>query len=84
MSPAMGRFEFIEHTADKGFRVEGSNLQELFEISVLGMAKILRKNRQNASICYYQGIKTTSAGPYHLTIFSNRQAGPSCKLESVY
>jgi SHS2 domain-containing protein len=40
----MGTFEFIEHTADKGFRAEGIDLQDLFETSVRGMAKLLRED----------------------------------------
>ncbi|GAA5520974.1 RtcB family protein [Aliifodinibius salicampi] len=39
----MGHFEFIEHTADKGFRVEGTYLRELFDTSVHGLAKLLRE-----------------------------------------
>lgn len=40
----MGNFEFIEHTAGKGFRVEANNLKDLFETSVLGLAKLLRED----------------------------------------
>lgn len=40
----MGHFEFIEHTADKGFRVEGTDLRALFETSVQGLAKLLRED----------------------------------------
>lgn len=40
----MGYFEFIEHTADKGFRVEGADLRGLFETSVQGLAKLLRED----------------------------------------
>lgn len=40
----MGHFEFIEHTADKGFRVEGADLRALFETSVQGLAKLLRED----------------------------------------
>lgn len=44
LSPVMGHFEFIEHTADKGFRVEAGNLADLFETSVRGLAKLLRED----------------------------------------
>lgn len=40
----MGDFEFIEHTADKGFHVEAGNLADLFETSVRGLAKLLRED----------------------------------------
>lgn len=40
----MGHFEFIEHTADKGFRVEAGSLADLFETSVRGLAKLLRED----------------------------------------
>lgn len=40
----MGSFEFIEHTADKGFRIEADDLQDLFETSILGLAKLLRED----------------------------------------
>lgn len=40
----MGSFEFIEHTADKGFRVEAKDLKDLFATSVLGLFKLLRED----------------------------------------
>mgnify|MGYP001572520145 CR=1 FL=1 len=33
----MGRFEYFDHTADMGMRVEGKDLAELFTNSALGM-----------------------------------------------
>lgn len=40
----MGSFEFIEHTADKGFRVRADDLEDLFETSVQGLAQLLRED----------------------------------------
>ena len=40
----MGNYQAIEHTADKGFKVEAESLQELFETSVAGLAKLCRED----------------------------------------
>lgn len=40
----MGNYQEIDHTADKGFKVEAENLQELFETSVLGLAHMCRED----------------------------------------
>jgi len=40
----MGNYQAIDHTADKGFKVEASSLEELFETSVKGLAKLSRKD----------------------------------------
>lgn len=45
----MGSFEFIEHTADKGFRVEAKNLEDLFATSLKGLAKLLREDLSPAT-----------------------------------
>lgn len=37
----MGRFEYFDHTADMGMRVEGSDLSELFTASALGMFNLI-------------------------------------------
>jgi len=41
---SMGNYVFIEHTADKGFRVTSTGLQDLFETSVIGLAQLLRED----------------------------------------
>lgn len=57
----MGNFEFIEHTADKGFRVEADDLQGLFTTSVAGLANMLREDlssdTSNRSISYIVDIE---------------------------
>lgn len=37
----MGRFEYFDHTADMGMRVEGSDLAELFTHAALGMFNLI-------------------------------------------
>lgn len=38
----MGTYQEIDHTADKGFKVEASTIQDLFETSVKGLAHMFR------------------------------------------
>ncbi|MFH1644337.1 MAG: archease [bacterium] len=40
----MKNYELIEHTADVRLKVEASTLQELFEVSLFGMAEITKKD----------------------------------------
>ncbi len=40
----MGSHEPIDHTADKGFKVVASGLEDLFETSVIGLAKLCRED----------------------------------------
>lgn len=40
----MGTYEAIDHTADKGFRVEAESLEGLFETSVKGLANLCRED----------------------------------------
>ena len=37
----MGSFEYFDHTADMGMRVEASNLEELFTQSALGLFNLI-------------------------------------------
>lgn len=40
----MGEYEFIGHTADKGFKVVADSMADLFKTSVLGLAELLRED----------------------------------------
>lgn len=40
----MGTYQEIDHTADKGFKVEAESLQDLFETSVRGLAHMCRED----------------------------------------
>lgn len=40
----MGSYEAIDHTADKGFKVEAEDLKDLFETSVEGLAHMCRED----------------------------------------
>lgn len=40
----MGKYQEIDHTADKGFKVEAENLHDLFETSVKGLANLCRED----------------------------------------
>jgi len=41
---SMGNYVFIEHTADKGYRVTGNDLRDLFETSARGLAGLMRED----------------------------------------
>lgn len=40
----MGNYQEIDHTADKGLKVEAENLQDLFKTSVQGLAHLCRED----------------------------------------
>lgn len=44
----MNSFEILSHTADVRLRVRGETLEDLFEQAVLGMARILKHNANDA------------------------------------
>lgn len=40
----MGSFQEIDHTADKGLKIKGDNLRDIFETSVEGLAHMFRED----------------------------------------
>jgi len=58
----MGTYREIDHTADKGFKVEAEDLHDLFETSVQGLAYMCREdlaeNAETASESYIIDVES--------------------------
>ena len=58
----MGSFQEIDHTADKGIKIEGGSLQDIFETSVVGLAHMFRedlaKDSETASESYIVEVES--------------------------
>lgn len=48
----MGDFQYIDHTADKGFRVRAGTREDLFATSVKGLAALLRGDLNATELDY--------------------------------